>query len=467
MATNPQNAVLSATTATATAAAPTATAAPSSVATAATPVSSEVVKERTEVTKSPMLTAAAPAPVVIKERAELIQFANTLLTWKEGNGLGSRQVARITNVNLVAPYKKSAALPAMPVCFPYNAEGTMAILMAIRLPATPDNLPSGVTQLLSQHQINMNNLEVNFCVQDMPVTWIDQRILLRPHPFLHPTAPESAAFSAASNILVGFSNINEAFGALKNEPPLTTHQGDGGEVIFSGDQLPVEFMDSITKEKITPLAMVDKTYTFYSFCIEPATGRAALTLHWLVNENDFQKLKSILPNTKTIEEFILKVVTTNNISLNQSVANKITPVQALYKLVHGDQLMVAHSEPPAKAAKQTTPAVVQQPAQLPVQSLPQQTDQSSLLSLAQQIAYLQEQFAKSQKEKQELQTTLAFMTQQYDAAERRANQEKSRADQEIEANNQLAVALKSMSDAYYDAENRYREIMGLPKISSG
>lgn len=391
------------------------------------------------------LAAARTAAINIQTNAEdtiLTQFASTALTMNSGENLGSRVQPRLTNVNLVAPYRVDAALPAMPVCFPYNADGIMAIDVAVRLPVGTSNLPAGVRELLVQHNINMSNLEVNFCVQDMPATWATQQILLRPHPFLHNTAPRNAPpnanFAAASTVLAGICDINTSFGALAQVPNISSHGENGADVVFSTREFALQAVNP-ANEQANPIRN-NVTNCFYSIFIEASTGRAALTLHWLVDEATHNRLfggfNNIVRNSRTMDDFI------NNLAAHDSPfqthsANEISPAEALYALVHGNQ--------PRPAQRLSRYMISEQLALTPSAQLQRQQTQ---------LAQLQAQLAQLQEANRQITTATAGILSAYNQAEARAAAATTLVTQLLNSNTQLQASLAGISSAYQQAEAR-------------
>jgi len=180
------------------------------------------------------------------------------------------------------PYGDSMALPRLPVVHPYNptAEasqvrhggGVPAFIMTVAFSSEARNhLPRGVRASLVQAGVSVENLEVFLCVQDMP--WKNVPLLLRPQPWLHPDAPVVGNYNNSSTISVGISGISDCMKVAKNQG-VSTH-GEGGEVVYSPNNLSIHGVQN-----------PEKSHAFYSLCIDPVKKKAALTLHWLLNDTD-------------------------------------------------------------------------------------------------------------------------------------------------------------------------------------
>ena len=236
---------------------------------------------------------------------------------------GMNQVNAYTQLNL----------PQMPIIHPYHPDGgdtvnervnhgvpTFSVAAAIP-GGTIGNLPRGVSELLVQNNIDIGHLDVFFNAQNMP--WRNTPLLLRPHPWLHPDAPHRGAYDQTANILVGLADVNGQFGQLTAVNGVQTHPDPhSGFTAYSARQMP-----------IIGLGDLSQTHCFYSLCINPATHRAALTFHWLLNDADNTAIQQLVQNNDTLEGFLNEVVTTpalENSALNQvSVGNVQTPMQSL------------------------------------------------------------------------------------------------------------------------------------------
>jgi hypothetical protein len=447
-------------------------------------------------------TTAAAVPIGYNPQSEarLGQFAAQNLQILDGRNLGLRGEIRISNVNMVAPYQAAMALPEMPVCFPYHPtgetdanarrdDGITAINAAIRLPAgTLNNLPTGVREALVQNGVNINNLEVNFCIQDMP--WQNDQVLLRPHPFLHATAPQTGQHNSASNgVLVGISDINSPLGNLANVN-LSTH-GEGGAVVFSARDLPIQSVDPATGTATR--LNTERTNAFYSLCINPTTHQAALTLHWLVNDTDHNTLlHNVIPASRSIDDIINNSAAfLNDTDLGNAPGNEISPIQALNALVHGNQPNLAQRPSRFRVGEQATlsatatattgtpsTATVTTPTTSAATSATTtnalvaslttgtpsgtttggttvaSTEQLLIAQLRAQMAALQTENSQLRTACTDLQNAMTGITTAYHQAEARATAANALVTQLQSSNSQLQTALANTNAAYQQAEAR-------------
>lgn len=218
--------------------------------------------------------------------------------------------ARLTNVSIVHPYPQ-LHLPQMPVIHPYNpvdrATEIPIFSVAIKLSVTQkEHLPAGVAEQLALSSIPLENLDVFVCMQTRP--W-DRPLLLRPHPWLHPAAPEVGSATFATTIQVGVFDLDAGVERLGSSGSLSTHPGVQG-MVFSGSQLP------IVKQTV---ADNKKSHCFYSVCVDASTQRAALTLHCLMNEKDYGLVQWALTKSRDLHDFIGGMKSFQNSILNDHV----------------------------------------------------------------------------------------------------------------------------------------------------
>jgi len=218
------------------------------------------------------------------------------------------------------PYGVTMALPRLPVIHPYNPNGedlqmrndvggVPAFIMTIAFPIeTHNHLPAGIRALLQQHNVSIENLEIFFCAQDMP--WKNVPLLLRPHPWLHSDAPVIGDYNRSSTILAGVSDIYGCTTPLATVD-ISTH--GPGNIVYSPNNLTIEGVQDY-----------NKSHAFYSFCIDATTKKAVLTLHWLLNDQDFMKAKDFYPD---LTDYIRSLTNFHNVEL----------VAALEALLDGNQ----------------------------------------------------------------------------------------------------------------------------------
>ncbi len=306
------------------------------------PVVEQAAMDRLEQALTEPLPEAAEAAVIRLESAEV-----------GGENLQSRFIRR-TNLPSVGPsedepgpYGLQFSLPPVPVVFPYHPvedgngrihQGCPTFSLAAKLPSgATGNLPPGVTTLLAQNSIDINNLDVLFCVQNKP--WQpDVPLLLRPQAWLHPEAPDHTndiePLNLQSMVLVGLSDIEGGFSQLAVLEVQTHSDEADPRVVYSPNNMPIRGLQG-----------PEQTESFYSLCINPETGKAALTLHWLLNDADFMRVDGLVSSGEVhnLADFQLHASGMLHDSvLNDSVQNVVrgqrpakTPCEDLYELFHG------------------------------------------------------------------------------------------------------------------------------------
>lgn len=262
--------------------------------------------------------------------------------------LAGPDAQRLENIGIAEPYTQLQP-PLLPSIFPYEPTEderlnfgvpSFSVAATIRQPLE-DQVPGGVLEQLKANGMSVDNLEIFFCVQNMP--WNNSAFLLRPHPWLKPDAPVNQAdYNHSSNIQVSVSDIGIRFpqlGAIDNVRVYATraeHATRAGNVVYSGEpQFRVEGVQNF-----------NNTHCFYSLCVDGTTNpkRAALTLHWLLNDADHAQISPLLPNTLTLEAFSKKVEALGQeFTLNKPI-NGMSPVKALNVMLQGGQPQAQPSE---------------------------------------------------------------------------------------------------------------------------
>lgn len=230
--------------------------------------------------------------------------------------------------------------PRMPVVHPYHPVGdnpatsrnngipTFSIAMAFPR-GTVGNLPAGVLEQLRQYNIAIGNLDVFWSVQDMP--WQGEQLLLRPHPWLHPDAPQERGARQNSNILVGICDIDSSMSSVTAIQDVCTHPDVNGHMVYSERQMPIMGIETAP----------NSSHSFYSLCIDPDTGRAALTLHWLLNGSDQQEVQAVVQGADDVAvedlvEMLSVMLPPSSDIVDKPFANRWTPLDALNAL-QGEQ----------------------------------------------------------------------------------------------------------------------------------
>lgn len=220
----------------------------------------------------------------------------------EVKGYGSdASVLRLDNVGMTGPYS-SIGVPQAPMLFPYNPtgdtrlqarmnNGVPQVKIAIRFPKKSINhIPRWIQAILIRNGINYQNeesMDIFWVAQDRP--WHkNDKILFRPHGWLHPGAPELArgVYSQKSSVSVSIFGLN---GKVTQEEMvgtvLHTHkEADSPMVVFSQDQFPIT----------QGIEASNETHCFYTLCIDKDKKRAALTLHTLLNDLDVEQVEKVL-----------------------------------------------------------------------------------------------------------------------------------------------------------------------------
>lgn len=242
---------------------------------------------------------------------------------------------RLENVGVAMPHV-DFQIPLLPSVFPYEPNGddrtdlgapTFSVAATLQ-PPLEDQLPDGVFEQLRENGVSLDNLQMFFCVQNMP--WNNSAFLLRPHPWLKPDAPvNQVGYNHSSNMQVSVSDIGIRFPQLEAIDNVRVHATRVGDVVYSGEpQFRVEGAQDFSN-----------THCFYSLCVDSTANlkRAALTLHWLLNDADHAQISALLPNATTLEAFSKKVEELGQeFTLNKPI-NGISPVKALNAMLQGGQ----------------------------------------------------------------------------------------------------------------------------------
>lgn len=224
-----------------------------------------------------------------------------------------------------APYSQSIDFPKVPVIHPYDPNGEdgrvfydagiPSFPVVIKFPGPAINNFSNnkkLLELLAQYSINIEDLEVFFCIQNMP--WLNESIKFRPHVWL-----DNGDNNQHYNIMFAVSNNIDDFKIIQDS--ITIHDG-----LFSPNNM------ALTND----LQDLQNTKNFYSFCFNPETKRAAVTLHWLLNCRDYNSFLAFadtyhnhlsldnvitwsqsLPNTISVD--ILKALGNTEIICSESI----------------------------------------------------------------------------------------------------------------------------------------------------
>lgn len=225
------------------------------------------------------------------------------------------------------PYKQSIDLPRCPVFHPYNPLGNSTTdargktITNARIDAGVPKFSLVVKLAMAMHPTNVDvhlaangidpaNIDYFIVMQNNP--WQDEPLLLRPHPWLHAGASEYAeGYNVTSNIVAASTRVGQPFFTVTDS--IVTHSGAGAdhEVVYSPNNLYVPTIEDFTK-----------THIIYSLCIDPTAGRAAITLHYILNDLDQKSVDvaiDALPHSTTRRPFTLDKFT--EILANSAVAS--------------------------------------------------------------------------------------------------------------------------------------------------
>ncbi len=209
-------------------------------------------------------------------------------------------------------------LPKAPVFHPYHPlgnaagntppartnHGAPAVLVAAKFPlAFYDNLPLTIRETLAQQQIPNGNVDILFDTQDLP--WEDDTpINFRPHYWTDPDAPYVGTYKIQSNLQVGFfapdrelSIAGQSPGELRPHTILVhPYKADRESLILSSpDNMQV------------PNLNWQNSSSMWSVVIKKEDNRAAVTLHWLLNDRDQAQLAALTARASNMTDLVTKL----------------------------------------------------------------------------------------------------------------------------------------------------------------
>ncbi len=276
--------------------------------------------------------------VQMPARTEAPAFQRQTIEYPEYLGLVPGSTRLSFNMFEVQPYHQ-LHLPSITTITPYNPDGggqqfervnhgvPLFSIAAELKNREAKHLPPGVVEQLAKYNIPIQSLLVLFGAQTN--SWRNTRLLLRPHPWLHFDAPANGEYHRNSNIRVGLADIKGKFEELAQVDNVYTHL-EHGQIVYSAQQMPIIGIEN-----------TDQSHAFYSLVIDPATRRAALTLHFLVNDDDHDNIQQMAPTVNSLEEYIKLQSELTNSSLSGD------PLKALKALLEG-----GHPAPDASATNQ-------------------------------------------------------------------------------------------------------------------
>jgi hypothetical protein len=203
--------------------------------------------------------------------------------------------------NPAGPYSGTLDLPATPVIHPYHPidgrrvdAGIAKFPVTICLPAPCD--PNIMANL------GVANVERFITMQTNP--WTNISLLFRPHPWVHQDAPEEGFYSQRTNIDLWLATNTEQFINHRQHEVFTHSESNNRReltpVVYSPNNMPLP--REITDHRVTNV--------FFSICVDRRNNRAAITLHVLLNDADFQELQTAISSInrpQNLESFLIEL----------------------------------------------------------------------------------------------------------------------------------------------------------------
>lgn len=174
--------------------------------------------------------------------------------------------------------------------FTSNGIGVPIILVNVRFPTK--DFVQGLPPALQEHlkDKDIKQLEIFWIVQNNP--WTSKaNILLRPNYWTDPDAPFSGTYSTQHS-LHGY--IIDADHGIRLDPyqfQISTHPGDQNMIVSSP-----------ASPTLQGAARQNESYSFWSI-IENG-NKIAVTLHWILKEEDVALLKQAIANNQTLENLV-------------------------------------------------------------------------------------------------------------------------------------------------------------------
>lgn len=250
--------------------------------------------------------------------------------------------------HLIKHYMGLIKIPKVPLFHPYQPtgdtlenvrshNGILGTIVTIRCPKETFNfLPEPVLTALKQNNVTSEQTDIFFVTQNMP--WKNQQLLFRAQYWVHghpqnDIAIENASFNLDTPCRVGiFSPTN---------PNIYC---DGTQNTLSVNPISVSSHPGADETNVYPMIVCspafggvmsgidfDQTDAMYSIALTQ-DGRVAVTLHWLLNEEDQEQLTHISHSASSLSEFIKSVSTLKNSRLNTE-NGPLSQLLNLYNLV--------------------------------------------------------------------------------------------------------------------------------------
>lgn len=196
------------------------------------------------------------------------------------------------------------------------------------------NLPNRIKRELIKY--NINNLDLFFIAQNKNETYSEPKVsLIRTHNWVYKNIPNVFEGTIYNNdLLMTYYNNNENLFNLNND------EVEEGTL--------KSFNVNIHDDRISPNNAhtslgnaPNLNFSFYSLVIDPVESRAIVTLHWLVEQNDFLNNFERNPNNFQNSLQYLNNGINNNISIhdlinlfdNSAVFNNTEPLNSLKQLL--------------------------------------------------------------------------------------------------------------------------------------
>lgn len=250
-----------------------------------------------------------------KETKVLHDFLQTPFTDREGgNFIANSYNSQNLNINLTTtfhytnPGQAQSQLPVarIPVFHPYNPSGAIANTVTVRCPKDAYSfLPDHIKNILATRGVNPSNIDFFFSTQNIPGDWAkaaaQQPIIFRPHYYVHGLPQfdkqiKEGVFNQAPPCEIGIfatgaSNIRMD-GVINRLAPAKLIVSSHSQTMGPQKITPSQVICSPKKPGILSGIDFKTSHAIYSVVITPEK-RVAVTLHWLLNQEDQARLNVI------------------------------------------------------------------------------------------------------------------------------------------------------------------------------
>jgi hypothetical protein len=234
-------------------------------------------------------------------------------------------------------YKGHFPVPRTPLFHPYNPNANPSLMHPSGIPNTvltlkcPKEtllfLADNLKKVLEDSKINPDQIDISVITQNMPFFWtVEDPLLIRPHYWIHGDAQ--------------LDDIVKTGGALSTvcEVALCTTRTatllcDGCQNIFPN---PAKLLNISTHDTICSPngigvlsgVLPTQTLSFFSI-VKAADGRTALTLHWLLNDNDQTALEDAALKMSSQQAPTLKMLM---LHIAEHIPNLREPLEDLMRI---------------------------------------------------------------------------------------------------------------------------------------